>query len=273
MDLFSIGGALLGGLASGNSSGQTQTQSRDPWGPSQDWLKQNITSGQNLQNWYQLNPISAQQQAAYGNQVALGEQVRRTMPGLLANMSGTQFFDRSQPLNRPTPYQFTAGGGLTGGLSNSAYGGLANPFSAIAPTVQPTVQKPVPVDYSNNAPNGGISAAPASGDFTLQDIAAAISGMSPGMAADVAGAVASADAAASGNDGSSGVAWAKGGEVKGKLLGPKPAGPDDGYGALQRGEFVVKKSVAQKHKGLLKDLNDGKVQIKGGKVTRGLMAC
>jgi len=38
---------------------------------------------------------------------------------------------------------------------------------------------------------------------------------------------------------------AKGGPVK-TLGGPDPAGPDDGYAALDKGEYVVKKSAAKK---------------------------
>lgn len=52
--------------------------------------------------------------------------------------------------------------------------------------------------------------------------------------------------------------YAKGGMVRG-LLGPNPPGPDDGFAGLDRGEFVVRKSMAQKHRGLLEAINKGKV--------------
>jgi hypothetical protein len=56
--------------------------------------------------------------------------------------------------------------------------------------------------------------------------------------------------------------YSKGGPVKG-LIGPNPPGPDEGLGALQRDEFVVKKSAARKHRGLLEDINDdGKIDKK-----------
>ena len=47
-------------------------------------------------------------------------------------------------------------------------------------------------------------------------------------------------------DGDSG--WAKGGKVtKDRLKGPDPKGPDEGYGALLGGEYVIKKSAVNKY--------------------------
>ena len=71
-----------------------------------------------------------------------------------------------------------------------------------------------------------------------------------------------------GGDGSAGASvsgtpgWAKGGLVD-RVAGPDPAGPDDGYGKLKVGEYVIKKSSVNKYgKGLLDMLNDGKVSTK-----------
>ena len=63
----------------------------------------------------------------------------------------------------------------------------------------------------------------------------------------------------SGSDG-----WAKGGKVtKNRLKGPDPRGPDEGYGALLGGEFVIKKSSVKKYgEGLLSMINDGKIPAK-----------
>lgn len=55
--------------------------------------------------------------------------------------------------------------------------------------------------------------------------------------------------------------YSKGGPVRG-LLGPNPPGPDDGFGGLDRGEFVVNKREARKHHGLLDAINKGKVSKK-----------
>ena len=63
----------------------------------------------------------------------------------------------------------------------------------------------------------------------------------------------------SGSDG-----WAKGGKVtKDRLKGPDPKGPDEGYGALLSGEYVIKKSAVKKYgQGLLDMINDGKIPAK-----------
>jgi len=63
----------------------------------------------------------------------------------------------------------------------------------------------------------------------------------------------------SGSDG-----YAKGGKVtKDRLKGPDPKGPDEGYGALLSGEYVIKKSAVKKYgQGLLDMINDGKIPAK-----------
>ena len=63
-------------------------------------------------------------------------------------------------------------------------------------------------------------------------------------------------------DGDSG--YAKGGKVtKNRLKGPDPKGPDEGYGALLSGEYVIKKSAVKKYgQGLLDMINDGKIPAK-----------
>ena len=63
-------------------------------------------------------------------------------------------------------------------------------------------------------------------------------------------------------DGDSG--WAKGGKVtKDRLKGPDPKGPDEGYGALLSGEYVIKKSAVNKYgTGLLDMINNGKIPAK-----------
>jgi 2-C-methyl-D-erythritol 4-phosphate cytidylyltransferase len=67
----------------------------------------------------------------------------------------------------------------------------------------------------------------------------------------------------SGEGGPDGVGgWAKGGLVD-RVAGPNPVGPDDGYGKLKVGEYVIKKSSVNKYgKGLLDMLNDGKIPAK-----------
>jgi hypothetical protein len=63
---------------------------------------------------------------------------------------------------------------------------------------------------------------------------------------------------------SSGESYAnfKGGMVT-NVFGPNPAGPDDGAGMLQLGEYVIKKSAVKKYgQGLLDMINNGKIPAK-----------
>ena len=80
-----------------------------------------------------------------------------------------------------------------------------------------------------------------------------------------------AEAAAADSEGAGG-GWAAGGYVDGKaLLGPNPPGPDDGMGALDDGEYVIKASSVKKYgKGLLGQINEGK--ISKAKL-KGLLGC
>ena len=57
-------GGLLGG---GSSSGGTQTQTNEPWEPAKPWLQSQITTGQNLQGYYQSHPLNSMQQQGYQN--------------------------------------------------------------------------------------------------------------------------------------------------------------------------------------------------------------
>jgi hypothetical protein len=70
-----------------------------------------------------------------------------------------------------------------------------------------------------------------------------------------------------GNEGGgigAGEGLAQGGKVtKRHLKGPDPKGPDEGYGALLSGEYVIKKSAVNKYgTGLLDMINDGKIPAK-----------
>jgi hypothetical protein len=84
-------------------------------------------------------------------------------------------------------------------------------------------------------------------------------------AANDAGASAAESAGPSGaGTESGGDGWAKGGKVtKDRLKGPDPKGPDEGYGALLGGEYVIKKSAVNKYgTGLLDMINNGKIPAK-----------
>jgi len=77
------------------------------------------------------------------------------------------------------------------------------------------------------------------------------------------------DASGGGDRGTRG-GWAKGGHVKSSLLsGPDPMGPDQGYGALKDGEYVINDKAVKKYGiELMNAINSGK--ISKGKL-RGLL--
>lgn len=103
-----IGGLLGGSSSSGTQQGGTQTANNDPWAAAQPWMKQNLTTGQNLQNYYQTNPFNAQQQNAYSNLGSGADYLNRAVPGLLQQFSQPTGFDRSNPTARPSPLNFSA---------------------------------------------------------------------------------------------------------------------------------------------------------------------
>lgn len=104
------------------------------------------------------------------------------------------------------------------------------------------------------------SAPPTFGGLSELDMALASAGnASGGYDGGSYGPDVQAAAEAGGYEGSG--MYNRGGPVN-MLLGPNPPGPDDGYGGLQRGEYVVRKQEAEKHRGLLEAINKGKVSKK-----------
>lgn len=80
---------------------QTQTQTRDPWGPAQPYILANLQRGQQLQDQLAANPFTPQQQTAYNNIGGLLNLMNQNAPGLLggyqANATGANNYDRSNP--------------------------------------------------------------------------------------------------------------------------------------------------------------------------------
>lgn len=93
----------LAGAAAGaaDAKDQTQTQTRDPWGPAQPYILEALQQGQKLNQQYQAQPFSPQQQAAYNNLGGLLNLANTNAPGLLsgfqANATGANNYDRSNP--------------------------------------------------------------------------------------------------------------------------------------------------------------------------------
>jgi len=133
----------------------------------------------------------------------------------------------------------------------------------------------------------GTAAAAAASAAGMSDAAAAAAGQAA-ASATVSGASAAAAAAAAANaanavaageadagddgdgDGTAGASvsgvagWAKGGLVTmNRLIGTDPMGQDEGYGALQSGEYVIKKNAVDKYgEEFLGLLNSGKLTKK-----------
>ena len=108
MDMWNIGGALLGGLLGGQSSTQSTTQSRDPYAPAQPWINSNINSGQSLQKQYQAQPLSLGQIGAYANSQGLTDGFRAQAAGLTSQMNNMRQFDRNNPTQRATQFNFNS---------------------------------------------------------------------------------------------------------------------------------------------------------------------
>ena len=109
--LLQLGGAALG-AASSQDQEQTTTTKNEPWGPAQDWIKDNIAAGQALQKRYTDQPFSPGQQAAYGNLYGLLNSFNTEMlPGLLGNANAmSQGYDRYAPKETRSKPKFGAVG-------------------------------------------------------------------------------------------------------------------------------------------------------------------
>jgi len=122
-----LAGAVGGAV---DSKDQTQTQTRDPWGPAQPFILEALQQGQKLNQQYQAQPFSPQQQAAYNNLGGLLNLANTNAPGLLsgfqANAAGANNYDRSNPrkaLLGSAPMQGNWNPGLLSFFPQSGKGG------------------------------------------------------------------------------------------------------------------------------------------------------
>lgn len=82
-----LAGGLLGALA-GKDTQTTQSSSKDPWGPAQPYLLDNLKTNAAMQQHYQANPFSQEQMAAYQgvmNANANGQANAPVMSGIANN--------------------------------------------------------------------------------------------------------------------------------------------------------------------------------------------
>jgi hypothetical protein len=76
---------LVGGLFGDSGGGQSQSQTREPWGPAQQALKDTISKGQKLQGYYEQNPLNQIQQKGYQNLLGDLDNYRQNMaPSMMA---------------------------------------------------------------------------------------------------------------------------------------------------------------------------------------------
>lgn len=144
-----VGGLLGGASSSGTQQGGTQTVNNDPWAAAQPWMKANLETGQNLQNYYQKNPFNQQQQAAYGNLASGADYLNRLTPGLLQQFSQPQAFNRNNPSAMPSPLNFSAPD-VSPQMAH-AYGGMMRPSMPVQGDMNQT---------QNPFGNGGIAPTP-----------------------------------------------------------------------------------------------------------------
>lgn len=155
--------------------------------------------------------------------------------------------DQMQPF--ANPYADTLANVALGGYRPDVYNVLLDE------KLDPVTGLYVPdVTAGGEGPGGG-----GGGDGTGNAAAAAAAG----TAGSSAGATGGQGGTGIGEGGGTGMGgWANGGLVD-KLTGPDPAGPDEGYGKLKVGEYVIKKSSVNKYgQGLLDMINDGKIPAK-----------
>ena len=169
-----VGGMVLGAMNApddvGGGAGATSAN-KDPWAPAAPWLKNNIKTGQSLQDQYAASPFNQQQLAAHGALSGQTDYMNKLIPSLLGQL-GTQSpgFDRHNPHAQPQAFNFNGMGGsasqaaqpsagpnpgllgMLGASGGSGYSSAANPAqipSAVAPTGDGTFVQ------SNDAQGGG----------------------------------------------------------------------------------------------------------------------
>lgn len=118
--LAPIAGAVVGGLMSDD---QQASASREPWAPAQPWLKEQIATGQKLQNYYQENPFSPLQQQAYRNLFSNIDNFSTNVQPSLLNLVG-KYLPGGSPLSQ-------SGAGQS---QNAAQAGSAQPPQNLSDT-------------------------------------------------------------------------------------------------------------------------------------------
>lgn len=105
--LAPIAGAVIGGLMSDGGGGQQQTATKEPWEPARKPLTNSLSTGQDLERYYQQNPFNPLQRQGYQNLYSDLDQFRNQMaPGLMnfANrLMNTNYQRGQQPMQYMAP--------------------------------------------------------------------------------------------------------------------------------------------------------------------------
>ena len=184
-----------------------------------------------------------------------GAALQRQLAAYQATAPGAQYVGAVSPYGLLTqqvqpfqnPYADTLANIPLGGYNPGVYNLLLDE------TVDPVTGMAIP----NEGGAGGASGADGGGDGTGNAAAAAAASGSSAGASGGSGGTGIGEGGGTGMGG-----YAKGGLVD-RVAGPNPAGPDDGAGMLDLGEYVIKKSSVKKYgAGLLDMINEGKIPAK-----------
>ena len=146
----------------------------------------------------------------------------------------------------------SSGGGGGGGGNQGTAGGSYGTYSGLTGPGSLTGQAPAALgaDFSSVS-----EASRAESNFGKESEGIAVGGETSNAGND-------SDGGFGGGGEGNGSNFYMGGSVR-SLMSPNPPGPDDGYGSLQRGEYVIKKSAVDKYgEGLLGMINNGKVSAR-----------
>lgn len=124
-----LAGALIGAATSGNKT-STSTSQREPWGPAQDWIKDNIQKGQALQERYAESPFNDVQKQAYQNVFSGIDNYRSNiLPNIFSGINSWRPYSRTGTQSAPmynfqvpqaTPYGQINWQGLLGGSNGTS---------------------------------------------------------------------------------------------------------------------------------------------------------
>jgi hypothetical protein len=230
------------------------------------------TRMQEIRNWYAANEGRGTQ-ADLDRWLASGytaQEINRALPqwGVAdldrAIATARQAFPQAEVQSGLAQYQNMAPG--------AQYAGSVSPYGLIMDQMQP-FQNPYADSLANTA-LGGYN--PGVYNLLLDETVDPVTGMAIPNEGGAGGASGGDEGSPGGQGGDAAgntgggpgtgapgdAAFARGGLVD-RVAGPNPAGPDDGAGMLDLGEYVIKKSSVKKYgAGLLDMINEGKIPAK-----------